>query len=469
MSVNDLNALPRFPRKLRPGYRAKLAYTGGSRMNRSNQTLTGTIQTTNQGHINFLQALRGCAFDIVSCDGYGGRHISLVNANFDTQVLAYDPDIVIIGADAVGNYINVDPVTAPGKAEISLAFMVDMVDKCIARGIVPVVSTMPPNLGLFATLAVDPTFGDAAGGDDAGGTMSKETLKFNQLMLDYARNNDHVLLHRWGRQECYVDRADGRYVQSYTAGTASTTRTFDGVHQNPRLAIEMAIDLDKVLGTLFEDSTFPFPEATIDPNKWVLNPLTVGTAGTASGSATGSVATSCTLNAGTLTAGTCVGAKVARDDLGANGTWQRITATGCDKSITFTFSGASSLPVDFVAGTDAIFGAIEVYFLATPTNFRGCKITVSYADGGAKTFIGLNTAAGVACGDAGAYYPINRLLTLPTAIVKPTSAMTSITSIAVEFTKSAAGNQTFDCYVGRAGCAINPHGVPFVEIAPTTP
>lgn len=451
-------------------YPQKMAWCTASIGQRSNQTISGTIQLVPTNHFHKLQALRGCPFQIVAMDGQGGTHASAAVARFAANVAAYGPEMVFLGADLAGNQIN-----AGGTAADTWADMLTLIRYVKAIPAIPVIATLPPNVKLYSTLAYDAVEGAAGGTETAAKTYNLATIAYNKLVRAYAKDNPDVILHVWGERNVDHTRVDGHYVQKYSTGAASTDYSPDGTHQHPRYAWDLALDVDAALGNTVREDTLPFSQSNLDPDKWVLNPTLLGTAGSVSSGASSSsvIVSNCSLSGGGLTTGSCVGNRVARDDGIAGGYWQEIVITASDRNATFTFTGvgSSALPVGYDITNDAVFGAVEIRVVDTPINLRNITIGVNYAASGAKTLGGESaseTGGFAQIADAGLYIPRNRTLTFPTAINKLTG-LTSITSITVTATKSSVGNMTTRFYIGRPVVAKNPFGVPFVAETPATP
>lgn len=420
------------------GYRPRLAIAGASWMARNNYSTTPNI--TPNGFVHWAQALSYYAFDVVSYGAVGGRVINTVADNFDTEILAYSPDMVIIGGDCAGNAINNGVSAADCYATLT-----GMLAKCAGKGIIATVTTLPPNDGLSAA-------------NDASGAKNTETHKYNDLVRALCRRDRRIILLPLDEIYCDLSNADGRMVAAFTASATSATWTHDGTHPYPRAAIKAAQHWLSALSGRFGFRTLALPVSNNHPYKGLQNPVNYGVSGTLSGGASGAfVGNNCTLSG---PAGTVI-SEVARTDFAANGVWKRIVATAVASSVTYTFTGGG-IPANMTPGVTPVWAVCELLLNSAPTNLRGFKLALSYTGGGGVTHIGFNTSSSgnfATMADAGPYIPVGApmLLFVPVGIL-PASA-TNL-SLALEASKSSAGAMSVDYSVGRAA-PLTADAVPF--------
>lgn len=417
----------------------RLAICGASIVNRASYANTANQGFAFHNWLEWLQALAGQPFQIVSMAGEGGRQITVVDTNFDTEVLAYSPDVVILGNDAVGNYLY--SVGAPTAAS-ALAYVESIYNKCVAAGAELVMFLVPPNVQLNAT-------------NDASLDRTYRTFEYNRLAIEFAAThpgftaiefNDHVDLAATGQ----------RYNTTLTAGLATTAWTHDGTHPHPKLSIKLAQLLHAALAGKYPTPIFTPHAANVDIKRALANPLNYGTGGTNGAGNSNSSTHTCT--------------EEARTDIGDGGAWKNISVAAIAASPVYTFAGVGSIPANMTAGTTPIRALVEIKLNAVPTNLRGFKLTLSFA-GTAVTIGGFNTteAGGSAqLANAGPFIPVGETLWLSTAIDELPAGATNF-SLAIEATKYSGGNLTVDFSVGRA--IIEPVGttVPFVAFSQTTP
>lgn len=427
-------------------------------MNRDNYGGAGnTFNTASMiGFMQWFQALAGCPFDIVSLSGNGGRNVNTLVNEFDAETLAYNPDIVMIGSDAVGNSIGQNTNSVVNSAESCIASMKILIEKCYAADAVPVVLTLPPNNNNNST-------------QDANGFINPEWHKYNDQLLALARNDPRLILVLVHEFSIDLAEAGGRAITTTSAGVGaqSTQWTHDGTHPHPKLAIKMGQILQETLrSTRFVIRTLPLINSNSHPYRCVANPVNFGSSGTKTGGTLGVSGNNCILGGAGLT----TGSKVARTDFSNNGEWQRIVCAAETVSATYIFSDAGlGLPANMVAGVTPVYAVVEIMLNAAPTNLRGFMWVLSFI-GSATTFIGFNTvASGSSAGlaDAGPYIPLATKLMLHTPTGMLPAGVTGFT-LTLTATKAAAGNLTVDFYVGRAAIVVAPV-VPYIDVAINLP
>lgn len=384
--------------------RPKIAVAGGSISNRACYSLITTTDAQNQtfaphNWLEWLQAFTGQPFQIVAMAGEGGRHITEVVTKFPTDVMQHKPDVVILGSDAIGNYLyNAGGATV----DLAMGYLAQVHQMCRSIGAHLVVWDHPPNAQLNAA-------------NDASGAKTANTLEYNRRLYAYASENDDVGIVPFGR---HVDlaAAGNRYNTTLNASTTATEWTHDGTHPHPKLAIDLATAMETYFSKYQLQKNWFEHRALIDPQSAITNPLCYGTGGTAANGASGTVAANCTLDAKSGAGTSVVGSKVARTDIGDGGEWQRVVATAWQQDVDLIFAGDASFPSNFGVGTP-VRALVEVQLLSAPTNFRGFSVELSF--GGAKTIAGFSqslTGGFAQLGPSGPYIPLNKTMWLSTAI-----------------------------------------------------
>ena len=419
--------------------RPRIAVLGASITNRNSYGGSGGNTVSSQiGFLQWAQAILGMPFDVVSNAGIGGQTMSAVAARLKSDVLAYSPDVVILGGDGIGNSVNsgVSAATIYGQWAACVEAILD-------AGKIPIVCTCPPNDKLSTAW-------------DTTGAWTAEYHKINDMVKAACRADSRLILFPW--DEIHADQTAASSRPNTTSATSQQTTawTNDGTHPHPRMAIAMGTVLAGILAGIFPARTLPFPNVNSHPYSALSNAVRNGSSGTLSGGASGSAAAGDTLN-GNAT----VGAKVARAGFSSNDEWQRVTTTNGTGSATYNFGMNAGIPGDKAAGVTPVFAAAEIMLLATPTNLRGFKLTLGFSGTGLSA-TGFNTAAtgsSLNLADAGPYIPQNKVLLLHTPIAAIPANATALT-LSLEATKGGGGNLTADFYVGRAGVFAAPI-VPF--------
>jgi len=413
-------------------YLPRLAICGASIVNRGSYSNTASQGYGPHNWTQWLLAMCGHRLDIVSMAGVGGRQISTVDANFDTEVGAYTPDVVILGSDSAGNWL----YQLGGRtAAQALAYVQSIHTKCKALNARLIVFTLPPN-------------GNCEAGNDPTFAKTDLSLEYNRLLANWASSEQSISVVDFSGHTD-VAATDGRYQTTTGATTTTDAWTHDGTHPQPRMSIRLARILLDALN--IKDLPQPYWLASpcnSDASRAFINPVGIGTAGTKSGGCTGDVADNWTLTA----AATSVGSKVARTDLGPNATWQNVVSTAATASPTLAIAGrgAGQFPAGVTVGTP-VMAMVEVLLNAAPTNLRGIQAVLSF-NGTATTHGSMNTssAGGFAqMADAGAYIPIGESYWIGTAIAAVPASATGVSGLTLTFAKSSAGNLTSDISIGR--------------------
>lgn len=431
-------------------YLPRLAIAGASIVNRGSYS-----NTANQGYgphnwTQWLLAMLGHKFDLVSMAGVGGRQVTVVDSNFDTEVGAYEPDVVILGSDAVGNYM----YNGSGTVADSMGYVKSIHAKCKKLGARLIVFGLPPNVQLEAA-------------QDASFANTNKTLEYNRALTLWASTQPDVTFVDFSG---YTDvtAADGRYQTTTGATTTTAAWTHDGTHPQPRAAIKLA----QLIRDVIDAKDLPAPmwlasPCNADPARAFINPMGIGTTGSKSGGATGDVAANWTLTGSSA----AVGSKVARADLGPNATWQKIviTAAAADVTLAIAGTGVAAFPAGVAAGTP-VMALVEVMLNAAPTNLRGIQSSLAF-NGSATTIQGMLVSAGggfASIADVGPYIPQGEPLWIATAVALVPANATGVGSLTLTFAKGAGGNLTADISIGRV-MLVPKAALPNVVSAQTVP
>jgi hypothetical protein len=422
------------------GRQPRIAVCGGSIANRASYANTPNQGFSPANWLEWWQALAGQPFQVVAMAGEGGRQVSVVDANFQAEVGAHAPDIVVLGSDSIGNWMYADGARTAAEA---MAYVESIYNKCAALEAQLVVFMLPPNNNLSAA-------------NDASFSKTYRTHEYNRLLLAFASTHHGMLAVPF---HAHTDLAavDSRYVTTTLAALQATEWTHDGTHPHPKLAIRLAQLMHAAFTASYPKQIMLPHAANADSLKCLANPLNYGTGGTNGAG-----------NSNTLSGATAT--EEARTDIGDGGAWKNVAAAGAPASIVYTFGGAGAVPANMTPGATPIRALVELKLNATPINLRGFKLTLSFA-GSATTIGGFSTSetgSFAQLADAGPFIPVGETLWLATAIDELPAGVTNF-SLAIEAVKASAGNMTVDFSVGRA--IVEPIGsaVPAVAFAQTTP
>lgn len=189
--------------------------------------------------------LLGQRFRVLYNAGIGGQTTSQILARFQTDVIAYDPDVAVILAGTN----NMGSGTAQAKADITA-----MLDLCERNGIRAVLCTIPPRIS-----------------GSYSGTMRADTYELNRWIIATTRQRRGVIL---ADLFSVLASNGGNYYGTITGKNP----TADGVHLSAQGGFVAGQELARALETLAPAN---FPYQPVAPNLLPYPSFTLGAAGSA--------------------------------------------------------------------------------------------------------------------------------------------------------------------------------------------
>jgi lysophospholipase L1-like esterase len=216
-------------------------------------TAANDAEQRNIGYFTWVNALLQGRFRVINYAGVGGQTTTQIKARVASDVIAYNPQwcIVMGGANDIASDVD---------ADVAFGNLTDICDDLVAAGIKVILSTVTPSTSYNTS------------------QRKAEYASLNAQIAGYAATDVTIV----DMGSSYQDPGD--------TSQPISGATYDGVHPSALgaylMAANLVIDFDGsaiALPTLFADNH--------DADLLHVNPMMTGTAGTKSGSITGTVAT----------------------------------------------------------------------------------------------------------------------------------------------------------------------------------
>lgn len=315
-----------------------------------------------KGYFNWANVALRHGFGVVGNAGIGGQNSTQIAARFNSDVVAHDPDWVVLLAG-----------TNDTSSVTTIANLTAMYDAARVSGIQVIACTIPPNNS--ATLSV-----------------RQEYLKTNRFIRDYCRSHRGMFLADIG-----VAIADPATTWQALSGTLQT----DNIHFAPQGAA--------LAGRIIADAIRPFMplgndllgSSQGDPSNLLANPMMTGT---------GATAPTSWANVGTNTI-----SYVPRTD-GVTGSW-------CQQAVTSTNTGGLTSNANVGAALavgDSVYATIEFECdsleVGAPASKQALLLTLQFFNG--STFVSPVSDCYWDTSYANVRYPLTSgVLLTPTAVV----------------------------------------------------
>lgn len=323
---------------------------------------TNIVPTSVFGWMNFLLGQR---FTVLNYTGITGNKTDAMYNRLGTDVLPYKPDYCWVPI-TVNDIFNSN--LTPYPAATTITNVTNIVQVLLQNGIIPIVSTTPPNSEIITATDV--------GIWDAVNSWAKSKLPY------LFKNKVIVIEGDWA----YLN------TDSNTGQPNLTYLEPGGVHPNMggayRLAEAYAQQLDDKIPVINVPFAHSYHASATTEIAIDANPMNIGTGGSLGSGVSGQVANNYSVNCNNGTNQTAVCAKIARTD--APGYWQQITYNSGtvygDAFNNVTYGSSTVRPLTGLTPGTSVFQFIcEFEMDAAPVGFKLPTVGVQFAGAGATS------------------------------------------------------------------------------------
>lgn len=252
--------------------------------------------------LGWAQAISGIDIALVTFNGRGSLTSTDILVDFDEKVVSGSQRVVILETPSNDAKNGLSAATTIGN-------MTDMVERCLAAGITPILCATAPYGATFYTAP-----------------RLTVQLTVNSALAKYAKSKGIIF---WDWYRTLVDA-------NSTTGYFKTNYSNDDIHLAPGAAIALGAELSEILKRLGFADKIRTADTVNELNNQFTNSALSGTTGTLSGGATGQVADGCTVQAATATVACSKGTN------GVFGSSQIIAVSGATGTATMTLGQAAA-------------------------------------------------------------------------------------------------------------------------------